>query len=99
MKDIFNDIKKGWMDLLAIAIASGLTPSMIEWLGWPDNFWIFIGRETEDGRATICQLEASMININPAWLVNLIKCCKIYNVFSASHEFPSSCCSDIVNWE
>ena len=42
MKDIINDIKKRWVDLLAIAIASGLTPSMIKWLGWHDNFWIFI---------------------------------------------------------
>ena len=42
MNDIFNDIKKRWIDLLAIAIASGLTPSMIKWLGWPDNFWTFI---------------------------------------------------------
>ena len=42
MKDIINDIKKRWVDLLAIAIASGLTPSMIKWLGWPDNFWTFI---------------------------------------------------------
>ena len=42
MDDWFNDIKKRWIDLLAIAIASGLTPSMIQWLGLPDNFWTFI---------------------------------------------------------
>jgi hypothetical protein len=42
MNDIFNDIKKRWIDLLAIAIASGLTPSMIQWLGWTNNFWTFI---------------------------------------------------------
>jgi len=41
MNDIINDIKKRWIDLLAIAIASGLTPSMIQWLGWPNNFWTF----------------------------------------------------------
>ena len=39
---LINDIKRRWIDLLAIAVASGLTPSMIEWLGWPDNFWTFI---------------------------------------------------------
>ena len=42
MNETFNDIKKRWIDLLAIAIASGLTPSMIQWLGWKDNFWTFI---------------------------------------------------------
>ena len=42
MNETFNDIKKRWIDLLAIAIASGLTPSMIQWLGWPNNFWTFI---------------------------------------------------------
>ena len=42
MNDWINDIKKRWIDLLAIAIASGLTPSMIQWLGLPDNFWTFI---------------------------------------------------------
>ena len=42
MNETYNDIKKRWIDLLAIAIASGLTPSMIQWLGWPDNFWTFI---------------------------------------------------------
>ena len=42
MKEIFNDLKKNWVDLLAIAIASALTPSTIQWLGWTDNFWTFI---------------------------------------------------------
>jgi len=42
MNDWFNDIKKRWIDLLAIAIASGLTPSLLQWLGWPNNFWTFI---------------------------------------------------------
>ena len=42
MNETFNDIKKRWIDLLAIAIASGFTPSMIQWLGWTDNFWTFI---------------------------------------------------------
>ena len=37
-----NRLKERWIDLLAIAIASGLTPSMIQWLGWPNNFWTFI---------------------------------------------------------
>ena len=42
MKDIINDIKKRWVDLLAIAVASGLTPNLIKYFGWSDNFWTFI---------------------------------------------------------
>ena len=36
-----NRLKERWIDLLAIAIAGGLTPSMLQWLGWPNNFWTF----------------------------------------------------------
>lgn len=41
MNEWLNDIKKRWIDLLAIAIASGLTPSMLQWLGLTNNIWAF----------------------------------------------------------
>ena len=38
---IKKSLKENWLDLLAIAVAGGLTPSMIQWFGWPNNFWTF----------------------------------------------------------
>ena len=39
---IKKSLKEGWIDILAIAVASCLTPSVLQWLGWPNNFWTFI---------------------------------------------------------
>ena len=39
---IKSSLKERWIDILAIAIASGPTPSLIRWLGWTENSWIYI---------------------------------------------------------
>ena len=38
---IKKSLKEEWIDLLAIAITGGFTPSILQWLGWPNNFWTF----------------------------------------------------------
>ena len=67
MNDWFNDIKKRWIDLLAIAIAGGLTPSMIQWLGWPNNFWTF---------TIVFFVIAIVVGIVVGFALALIKKCK-----------------------
>ena len=67
MNEWFNDIKKRWIDLLSIAIASGLTPSMLQWLGWTDNFWTYI---------IVFFVIAIVVGIVVGFAMALIKKCK-----------------------